>query len=424
MASARPPRWSKLDNAAKIFPSTSNRVDTKVFRFACRLREQVEPEALQRALDKTMAQFPFYRCILKKGLFWYYFEDSLRPALVGPEALPLCAPLYNANRKGLLFRVFYHGERISLEVYHALSDGTGALHFLRTLVHYYLLEAHGEEFGDSPPALDYDASQSQKSDDSFSKYFHRGKHAQKSDAPKAYHLWGDRLPDDRLGLIEGRMPVRALLDLAHRYHATLTEFLMAVLIQAIHQGMPLRDQGRPVVLTVPVNLRNYFPSDSARNFFGVVNVGYDFSRQEDSLEAIIAHIREVFARSLTADQLGERMNRLSALEHTLAMKLIPLPCKDPILRIANRLNEREITAAFSNVGRITMPPELAPYIRYFTICASTRRLQACMCSFQGDFVISFTSHFVSTDVQRRFFRAITALGVEVEITSNLEQAAQ
>ena len=43
--------WSRLDNAAKIFPSTSERTDTRVFRFYCELDEDVDRELLQEAAD-------------------------------------------------------------------------------------------------------------------------------------------------------------------------------------------------------------------------------------------------------------------------------------------------------------------------------------------------------------------------------------
>ena len=73
-------RWSRLDNAAKIFPATSGKKDVRVFRFACELTEYVDPEILQQALDRTMELFPLFRSVLRKGLFWYYFESSdLKP---------------------------------------------------------------------------------------------------------------------------------------------------------------------------------------------------------------------------------------------------------------------------------------------------------------------------------------------------------
>lgn len=45
--SASEPKWSRLDNAAKIFPSTSSKKDPKVFRFSCELTEPVDGQTLQ-----------------------------------------------------------------------------------------------------------------------------------------------------------------------------------------------------------------------------------------------------------------------------------------------------------------------------------------------------------------------------------------
>ena len=134
MSQTKTPGWRRLDNAAKIFPPTSNKQDTKVFRFACRLKEDIEPEILQEALNKTMKTFPLYASIIKKGLFWYYFENSRLKPLVEEEAKPLCSALYHEDRKNLLFQVSYYKKRINLEIYHALTDGVGALQFLKSLV--------------------------------------------------------------------------------------------------------------------------------------------------------------------------------------------------------------------------------------------------------------------------------------------------
>ena len=107
--------WSRLDNAAKIFPPTSNEQETWVFRIACQLNETISHDVLQNALDKTLGQFPVYTSVLRKGLFWYYFEESdIRPK-VKEEAEPPCRPLYDAGRKNLLFEVTYYKKRISFD---------------------------------------------------------------------------------------------------------------------------------------------------------------------------------------------------------------------------------------------------------------------------------------------------------------------
>lgn len=414
-------RWSRLDNTAKIFPSNSTKRDSKVFRFACELKETVEPEPLQSALDKTLERFPFFRCIMKRGLFWYYLEESTLRASVQPETLPPCAPIYNANRRNLLFRVFYYQKRISLEVYHVLADGTGGLQFLRTLVYYYLLERYRDDFSGSLPELGDSASQWHKGDDSFQKYYEKSKRSRLSLGRNAYRLRGERLPGNRIAVIEGRMSLRKLLACSHEKNVTLTEFMTSVLICAIHEEVRLRDNSRPVVITVPVNLRGYFPSESARNFFETINIEYDFSRQEDNLDAVLGHVRKQFREHLTKERLREQMNTLCAMEHNIPMRIVPLAVKNPALRIANMWADKKTTASFSNVGKVTVPSEMERYIHLFAACASPNMLQASACSFQDNYVISFAGAFCRHDVERSFFEKLIQLGIDVVITTNLSQ---
>ena len=45
-------KWRKLDNAALAFPLVTGKNDTRVFRFYCQLKEEVNGEILQAALDQ------------------------------------------------------------------------------------------------------------------------------------------------------------------------------------------------------------------------------------------------------------------------------------------------------------------------------------------------------------------------------------
>lgn len=412
------PPWTRLDNAAKFFPSNSNSRDSKVFRFFCELSEPVDPLVLQSALDETVREFPFYCSVIKRGLFWNYLEESsLRPR-VTPETTPPCLSLYYPDRRNLLFRVFYHGCRINMEMYHALTDGTGAMQFLCTLVHRYLLEKHPHDFSDPPPMLNYTASRSELWDDSFQKYYEKPPLPHPAVSRSAYRLHAERLPYRRLSVVEGHMSVAALLDCAHAMGATLTEFLVAVLIRAIHEQMRLRDSARPVVISVPVNLRNFFPSKSARNFFTTVNISYNFSRQPDELSAVTSHVHHSLRENLLEPRLHERINALCYLENNLPIRLIPLMLKDRILYAAGRFAARQATASFSNVGKVAMPTAMEPYIRLFGAFASPDKLQASVCSFGDRYVISFAGSFRSHDVERAFFRSLSQMGIDVEIAAN------
>ena len=56
---------------------------------------------------------------------------------------------------------------------------------------------------------------------------------------------------------------------------------------------------RPVVLMVPVNLRKFFPSTSMLNFFNWIEPGYDFTKQDNSFEAVLEYTKEFFKEQLT-----------------------------------------------------------------------------------------------------------------------------
>lgn len=411
--------WSRLDNAAKIFPPTSNERDTKVFRFVCQLKEEVNEQLLQMALDDVIRRFPIFCSVLKRGLFWYYLERrDIRP-LVMPEHKPPCSELYDRNRKSLLFEVTYFRKRINLEIYHALSDGTGALEFLRTLTCRYLSLAHPEMPEDPLAKLDYDASVFEKGEDSFLKYYDPKKKAKSDKVVRAYQMKGMLLPENRQRVIEGTMPVKEAIRAAKSYGATLTEYLCAVMLLSFAKQMPVTARRRPVSLDVPINLRNYYESATARNFFGVMRVSYRFERQEElKLEPVIVSVKRTFDRELSRERIDERMTQLSAIEHNVAARAVPLVLKDFVLGAASRIARKSTTASLSNVGKITMPDCVAPYIDRFDLMTGTDKLQACICSYLDRLTINFMSGYVSTDVQKHFFRMLTKDGIPVCIETS------
>ncbi|MEG1971512.1 MAG: hypothetical protein RR315_00030, partial [Oscillospiraceae bacterium] len=129
--------WHRLDNAAKIFPPNSHGLDTKVFRFSCQFIENVDEDTLNLAIIASLKDIPAFRCVLRHGMFWYYFEECNLEIKAHKEEEPPCMPIY-FDASSALFRVSYYNRRLNLEVYHALTDGAGALQFLRVLVCNYL----------------------------------------------------------------------------------------------------------------------------------------------------------------------------------------------------------------------------------------------------------------------------------------------
>lgn len=415
-------KWYKLDNAAKIIPSTARGSDTRVFRLTCELKEDVDGTVLQHALDRTITEFPHFNCYLQRGLFWYYLERSYRlKAEVFEDNIPALSAIYERGRKTLLYRVSYFHKKINLEMYHVLSDGAGAFVFLKAIVHNYLIEKYRIEA--EIPEDDF-ASVGEKEADAFDHFY--SKKGKRSGAmnkimsahTKAYQIRGERDANMNLHMIEGTVSVKAFLDLCHRYHATLAIMTTSIVIEGIIRSMHVRERQKPIVVTVPVNLRNYFPSGTTRNFYGVISVVYQSEKYDGSLDSVIGDVRKSFDEQLQEDRIVETMNTYSALEHNWAVKVIPLQFKDLGISGINYLRKQEVTTSVSNVGRVTMPEPLVPYIDRFASFMSTNTEQMCISSFQDRLVFGFTSAFIECSAIMNFFRRLTAFGIGVELSTN------
>ncbi len=417
MEEKRRARWRKLDNAAQAFPAATDKKDTRVFRFYCQLCEPVDAGLLQEALDKTVEKYPVFQAVLRKGLFWFYLEHRDLRALAAPEKKKPCSRIYVPDAKRLLFEVTYYKDRINLEVFHALTDGTGAIRFLRELVKNYLILAHPGVMPADILLSDENETLTDYEEDSFSQYYSANLPRGAKKGPRAFQLAGPKVERGDLEIMEMVVPVSELLKKARDYGVSLTVFLTSIFLCAIHEEMTERQQRRPVTLMIPVNLRNYFPSSSMTNFWGWLEAGYNF-KGETPFTDVLAHVKQYFEKELVKERVAMRMNDYTRLEKNPFLRAVPLEIKNLFLQAGTRLGARGITAIFSNVGKIKMPDECTPYIRRFGVFTSTDKMQLCACSYGDDLVLGFSSKLVSTNIQRNFQRLLKGEGISCKVSEN------
>lgn len=409
-------QWRKLDNAALAFPAATGKRDTRVFRFYCKLKENVDGSCLQKALDQTMEKYPLFQMVLRKGVFWFYLEHRELRASVREEDRPPCSKLYIPDQKSLLFDVSYYKDRINFEVFHALTDGTGAMEFLKELVKNYLCIAHPK--AELPDLLhEEDITGSDQEEDSFSQYYSKESPRNTEKAKPAYQLHGERLAQDEMHILETVISVKEALAKAREYGVSITVLLAAMLICAIHEEVPRKLSKRPVSLMVPVNLRNYFPSQSMTNFFGWIEVGYQFQEQT-TFEDVLYHVKGLFEKELVKERIGMRMNELVRLEKNPLLRAVPLEIKNVVLQAGTTLGGKSITAIYSNVGIIRMPPPYDTYIERFGLFTSTDKIQLCTCSYGDYLVLGFTSKIRSSNIQRNFLRLLRQHGLSYQEEKN------
>ena len=406
--------WRSLDNAAKLFSAASSPKDTRVFRFYCELKEEVKEEILQEALNQTIQKYPVFLSVMRKGLFWHYLEKSeLRP-VVREEYKEPCSSLYVRDKKTLLFEVTYYKKRINFEVFHALTDGTGATEFLRELVKNYLYLIHEEDLEPVELSNQYLTVKDQE-DDSFSRYYDPDFPRKKKKKIRAVQIKKGGKGYEELQINEASMSVKELLGIAREKKVSMSVLLTAAFICAIHEEMSRMQEKKPVILMVPANLRKIFPSDSMLNFFGYIEPGYQFGGGKDSFEDVLEAVKLYFQENLSKEHMAGRMNELIAIEKHKILKWAPLELKNRCIRAGAKMAEQEVTAVLSNMSVVKMPEDYAQYIEKFGVYTSTNRTELCICSFQDTLSLGFTSRYDSTNIQRNFYRILKELGASVKV---------
>lgn len=81
-------------------------------------------------------------------------------------------------------------------------------------------------------------------------------------------LKGEKVAHEDMRITELVLPVGEIHKKAKSQGVSITIYLAAALLWAIHEEVPVSRQKKPIALMIPVNLRNYFPSQSMTNFFG------------------------------------------------------------------------------------------------------------------------------------------------------------
>lgn len=440
-------QWVRLDNASNIFLAAMSNRDSKVFRISAEMTETVDPDLLQQALNQVYAENLLYHSVLRRGFFWYYLEESdLKPKIEADTNTP-CRPLYFFDRKNLLFRVLYWKKRISIEVFHVLSDGTGAMWFFQDLLTEYLSLKHPELKNEEVKVSTYIHDQS--SEDSFERHFRRKEQLSFSSAAqsalrgvtmvgvkaknflfpevekepatsgKVYHYKGTYTSDYRPRVVELEMPVKDILKKSKAMNASLTIYLTAVFMESIRKSATNFQGNETMAVSVPVNLRQFFPSTSARNFFAVTRLEYTYREdKENSLKEICQALSDDFSPQLEKDSLETWLSRLIYYEYHPLSRIVLRPIKDLGLKFINYLNNRKLTFAISNLGLVNFPDLVDPLIHEVYFHTIAVRPQFCAISHNGVLTISFTSPFVETDIYRHFVRHLDAEGIPVTMTVN------
>ena len=415
----------RLDNAAKIYPASRSSSWSNVFRLSATLTETVDRDALATALDVTVRRFPSISARLRRGTFWYYLEQLPgAPEIQSDGSYPLM-PMSRKDIGQCAFRVLVYEKRIAVEFFHSLTDGTGGMIFLKTLVAEYLHQKYRITVPASEGVLGrLDEPAPEELEDSFLKYAGPVKASRKES--NAWRLTGTPEPDGYRNLLCLQMDTQAVLDAAHEYGVSLTVYLTAVMMEALldlqREKVPWHWLRRPVKVQIPVNLRRLFPSKTLRNFALYANPEIDPRLGSYSFRQICQSVHHQLSLETTPQQMRARITSNVSSERSLIVRAMPLFLKNIVLKAAFKaVGERKICLSLSNLGNVTLPEAMGPYVERFDFILAPQASAPHNCgvlSYNGKLYINFIRSIQEPELEAHFCRVLQRQGLHVQVQSN------
>lgn len=416
--------YNKLDVAAKIFPAVTSKKNSSVYRVSVILKQEIDPHCLQIAVNLLYERFSIFFMRLRKGVFWNYFDKNYFYFRVSQDSDSPCQNILSDNHDGYIIRVLYYKNRISVEAFHSITDGSGVFEFLKSLVYYYICIKY-HKAGDQGKIMRFD--ETEKNDiDGFIKYFKNSKKKRlikKRIQKNAFRLKGKRFKHKGNCIVSGIVPVSSVKRYCKQLNCTITAFLISTMIITIYECKQKHTKNKkPIVVAVPVNLRTLFPCNTLKNFFGVVNIGYEVKEQTEYKE-IVASVSEQLKITLNPINLANDSEKNVRLAENIFSASTPLVLKNMVLPIGfNVIGEEKKTITISNVGKFDVPDDIKPYIEHLEVMlypTVKSPINCGVCSFEDKLVISFSRSITDVEVIREFFINLSKkIGCEVLVYSN------
>ena len=425
LSPARSLRWMRLDNAAKIYPAAKRRNWNNFFRISATLTEPIDTAVLASALDVTARRFPSIAVHLRRGVFWYYLEEIPKTPSIQPEkSCPLAhAPFHEVRQ--CAFRVLVYKNRVAVEFFHALTDGTGALVFVKTLLAEYLSEKYGLSVPAEKGVLGrLEEPAPEELEDSFARY--AGDVTASRAESTAYHLTGTPERDGYKNLVTMMIPAEKLRACAKKHGVSVTELLCAAMMQAIGElqaeKVPNVRHRKPVKVLIPVNLRNLFPSRSLRNFASYITPEIDPRMGDCSFSELCSLVHHKMGLENNRRTMRAKFAANVASERSPILRVMPLFIKNIAMKaVFDAVGECKSCLCLSNLGRVKLPEVMVPYVQRmdFIIGVQARAPHDCGVVTWGDTVyINCIRSIQEPELEYRFYRVLHRLGLPVKVESN------
>jgi NRPS condensation-like uncharacterized protein len=420
--------WLKLDNAAKLFPAIMSGELTSVFRITVFLKNPVKYSAIKEAVEITSRRFPYFSVSLGSGLFWYYLEQNHQlPRIQTEEKIPCTA--FAAKRKNEpLYRILVKENRISVEFIHILTDGGGALEYLKSLLYSYFRLTGMTVHSTDGIILPESQISEEEMEDGYNRFF-RKRTPPPGKLTKAWHLPIKLDEKPRLKLIRSEIALDDLIEVSKKNNVSLTEYMVSVYLFSLQKiYLEEKEKGKKQMrgvlrLEVPVNLRKKFPSKTMRNFSLFVLPEIDLRLGIYTFGEILKIVHYQLQTGADVKQITRFLSQNVGHEKSIFIRVLPLFIKSmAISAVYRRLGSIQCSGIITNLGVIHLPEEMEVLIDSFELVPTPPnthvKITSAMVTFKNKIRLDFGNVSKSTRLEMHFLKHLTESGIHVKVLNN------
>ena len=411
--------WYELDNAASIYPYSSNRQWICGYRIGFVLKEEVDPEILKQAVKDIMPRFPAYFVQLRFGYFWPYLEKTKEMPVIEEEHLHpiLQTPRWYTDVPAM--KIIYYKRRICFETFHGIADGGATIEVLKTLTQHYL-RLKGYEIPKNDFVIEIDSEPSpEETIDCFKKVYDKKKKAMTRKETSSYQHVVKAIPNYNR-VFQGLVPVSDIKAYCKPRNITITELLAAVYIYSLYKCAP-KSNKKPIKISVPVSLRPLFGLNSMRNFSLFTNFGVTFEAgKEYTVDDILKGIEGKLKDGTEKKLLESNITANVSTAKNPIVRVMPNGLKRPVLKLGYKNGQNKFACTLSNLGVCKMPPEMKEHIDRMDVFLGGPRncFGIAINSIDDKLNIGFNVASKQTDLVREFYRTLASLGMRVHVETS------
>lgn len=409
--------WIMLDNAAIIYPLGMKHDEMPMFRLSVTLKDNIDPDILQIALYFTIKRFPTFASVVKRGFFWHYLETVNYAIQVEKEKEAPCKPISLIMRSSRSYRVLYYKNRISVELFHVITDGSGGMIFLKTLVGEYL-RLLGKDIQYSDGVFDIDAATRQE------ERYNAFKEAKNESSMTSFlgnsslQLTGKIVQHKPTNIYHFEMDSDELNKVAKKYGGTITAYVLA-LMHIASKGNTLGNQ-KEMSIQVPVNMRKYNHPETLRNY----SLYFSASKNLDTITSKEELVKEM-SKQIKERASFEEMSKMMSITNRLisSLRYIPLIIKQPVARIAyGYLGNSVFGNCLSNLGVIEVPEEMKKEIENFDflfVPQAPMRASSTLIGYNGKTRFTIVKATKNHEYENKLFELLKEDGLDIKVYGSI-----